>query len=123
MVNDFVFALTELALLLHDPDFVQEARTFVADGKGSYSATSNNHDDVIMGTLVAYQGCLDSHKYVNLWEDSNILPPTHDEMDAIWFNFHEETADDILERPLGQRAEPVKVIKTVAFTEANTKRK
>jgi hypothetical protein len=121
MVNDFVFALTELAVLIHDPDFIQEARTFVADGKGSYSATSNNHDDVIMGTLVAYQGCLDSHKYVNLWEDTDVLPPTHDDMDAIWFDFHEETASDQLEKPLGQHVEPEKTVKTISFTEANLK--
>ena len=119
MVNDFVFALTERALLLHDPDFILEARTFVADGKGSYGATSNNHDDVIMGMLIAYQGVLDSHKYVNLWEDTTILPPTHDDMDAIWFNLDEEMASDVLERPIGQHVETVKVIKTVAFTEAN----
>ncbi len=119
MVNDFVFALSEGAVLLHDPEFVIEAQTFVSDGKGSYSATSNNHDDVIMGTLVAYQGVLDTPQYDNFWEDTNVLPPTHDEMDAIWFADHSESSADILDKPLGRRDEEVKVVKTVTFTEAN----
>lgn len=119
MVNDFVFALTEAAILLHDPDFLMESRTFVADGKGSYSATSNNHDDVIMGTLVAYQGVLDTPKYPNLWEDSEVLAPTHDEMDAIWFADPATTNADLLEKPLGQHQEAEKVVKTITFTHAN----
>ena len=119
MVNDFVFALTELSVLLHDPDFIQEARTFVADGGGSYSATANNHDDVIMGTLVAYQGVLDTPKYQNFWVESNVLPPTHEEMDAIWYHQEEHNAADELEVPLGPRQEGAKVVKSVTFTPAN----
>jgi len=119
MVNDFVFALTERALLLHDMDFVIEARTFVSDGKGSFSATANNHDDVIMGTLVAYQGVLDTPKYPNLWRDDKVLPPTHEDMDKIWYNQETNTAADVLERPLGQPKSDVKVVKSVTFTPAN----
>jgi len=122
MVNDFVFALTERALLLHDLDFVIEARTFVSDGKGSFGATANNHDDVIMGTLVAYQGVLDTPKYPNLWEETNVLPPTHEDMDKIWFDNQRETAADILDRPLGQPQTELKVVKSITFTGANTKK-
>ncbi len=119
MVNDFVFALSESAVLLHDPDFLMESRTFVADGRGSYSATSNNHDDVVMGTLIAYQGVLDTPKYVNLWMDSNIMPPTHDDLDAIWYTDMTVTAEDLLEEPLGERQLVEKVVKSVTFTAAN----
>jgi hypothetical protein len=119
MVNDFVFALSEGAVLLHDPEFVLEARTFVADGRGSYSATSGNHDDVIMGTLVAYQGALDSKGYPILWRDETVLPPTHGEMDAIWFAKKEDTDADRLQKPLGQAEALEKAVKTVTFTRAN----
>jgi hypothetical protein len=119
MVNDFVFALTERALLLHDPDFLIEARTFVSDGKGSYSATSNNHDDVIMGTLVAYQGVLDTPKYPNFWVETNVLPPTHADMDKIWYSDNEKTNADVLDKPLGKHEEELKVVKTITFTDAN----
>lgn len=122
MVNDFIFALTEATVLIHDPDFIQEAQTFVADGRGSYAATSNNHDDVIMGTLIAYQGVLDTPLYRNFWEDTTVLPPTHDEMDAIWFDNHTNTAADQLDEPLGERPEPEKVIKSITFTPANERK-
>jgi hypothetical protein len=72
-----------------------------------------------MGTLVAYQGVLDTPMYQNFWEDSKVLPPTHDEMDAIWFSDDTVTAADMLDKPLGKHAEEVKVVKSVTFTEAN----
>lgn len=118
MVNDFIFALTEGNVILHDPEFLHEARTFVADGKGSYSATSNNHDDVIMGTLITWQGVLDSPMYPSLWHDDKILPPTHGDMDELFFPRVENTAEDWLELPLGQQ--PIKKIKkSVVFQQAN----
>lgn len=121
MVNDFIYALAEQDVLLHDPDFVLEAQTFVANGKGGYEATANNHDDVIMGTLVTWQGVLDSYKYEILWEDTAILPPTHDDLDAIWFAEDDGSRNaDVLERPLGQRPVP-QYRKSVIFTPANFK--
>lgn len=121
MVGDFLFALNELNVRIHDPDFLVEAQTFVADGKGSYSATQNNHDDVVMGTLVAWQGVLDAPKYPILWHDSVLQPPTHDDVDAIIFATPEGENADTLDRPLGQPA-PEKVVKTITFTPANVKR-
>lgn len=119
MVNDFYYALAEHKVLLHDPDFRVEAQTFVADGKGSYAATAGRHDDVVMGTLIAYQGVLDSPKYPITWVDDRILPPTHDEMDAIWYGDDSKTTNaDLLEVPLGGREER-KPTKTILFTPAN----
>lgn len=120
MVNDFYHALTQGSVLMHDPDFVLEAQTFIADGRGSYSATSGRHDDVIMGTLVAYQGILDSPKYPILWTDDVIHAPTHDEVDAIIFDEGPITAADLLEQPLGQ-PEVKKGKKTLMFTPMNTR--
>lgn len=102
MVNDFVLALAEGMLLLHDRDFVIEAQTFVADGKGSFSATSNNHDDVIMGTLIGWQGVLDSPDYPVLWTDNTVQPVTHKMMDEIFFP-KKKDSDSILYRPIGQK--------------------
>ena len=122
MVNDFYHALAEGKVLLHDPDFRVEAQTFVADGRGSFAATAGRHDDVVMGTLIAWQGVLDSPKYPVLWVDDKILPPTHEEIDALIFADHTMLAEDALELPLGQEMEP-QYRKTFIFTESNIKRK
>lgn len=119
MVNDFAYALAEGAVLLHDPDFVIEAQTFVADGRGSYGATAGNHDDVIMGSLVGYQGVLDSAKYPIYWDDDVIQPPTHDDIDAIIYADKRDKNEDILDLPIGRHEETVKSVKTVTFTPAN----
>lgn len=120
MVNDFVLALSEGMLLIHDRDFVVEAQTFVADGKGSYSATSNNHDDVIMGTLVGWQGVLDSPDYPVQWVDTKVAPPTHKDMDTIFFP--KKTAkDSILYKPIGQKP-ALNTKKGFLLTPANLKR-
>lgn len=123
MVNDFYYALAEGKVLLHDPDFKIEAQTFVADGKGSYGATAGRHDDVIMGTLIAWQGVLDSPSYPILWVDDRVLPPTHEEIDALLFrDTKDQTAEDVLEVPIGQPEQPV-YRKTFVFTESNIRRR
>ena len=118
MVNDFIYALAEQDILIHDPDFLTESQTFVADGKGSYGATSGNHDDVIMGCLIGWQGLLDSYRYEIIWQDPVLQAPTHDDMDKIWYGDSGTSNADILDRPLGQRgAEKAK--KTVIFQPGN----
>jgi len=121
MVNDFYQALAEGKVLLHDPEFIIEAKTFIADGKGSYSATAGRHDDVIMGTLIAYQGVLDSPKYPIVWRDETVHAPTHGEVDALIFRDKTVYAADLLEKPLGQ--EDVEgPVRTLIFTEGNIKK-
>lgn len=119
MVNDFIYALSEGDVILHDPDFRLESQTFVADGKGGYAATSSNHDDVIMGTLVAWQGVLDSFTYPILWRDTELLPPTHDEMDALFFADDKVYAADVLEAPIGQKKLDVGIKKTFFLLDEN----
>ena len=98
MVLDFALALAEGQLVLHDREFVFEAQTFVADGKGSYSATSGNHDDIIMGTLIGWQGVLDSPQYPVVFVDPESHVLTWDEFDAL----SEPVLGSMLDRPLGQ---------------------
>jgi len=119
MVLDFQYALAEKLVILHDPLFVVEAQTFIADGRGSYSATSNNHDDAIMGTLVAYQGVLDSYKYEIIWRDEVRLPPTHDEVDALIFNTRKTNNEDRLELPLGKEVKDESSRKSIVLFDQN----
>jgi len=118
MVNDFIYALAESPIILHDPEFLIEAQTFVADGKGSFGATRNNHDDVIMGTLIAWQGVLDSPNYPIIWDDPENLPVSHDDFDRFAFDNHEDTAATRLDAPLGQ-PKIEKRTKSLIFTDEN----
>ena len=119
MVNDFYHALREGVVLLHDPEFALEAQTFIADGKGSYGATSGRHDDVVMGYLIDYQGVLDSPKYANLWRDDKVLAPTHGEIDDMLFESQEVSNAQRLDKPLGQKDGPL-IKKTFVFPKGNT---
>lgn len=116
MVLDFQQALAEGNVTIHDPEFRLEAQTFIADGKGSYGATDGNHDDVIMGTLVAWQGLLDTPSYPIVWRDEKVRPITHDELDALIFA--EPDRDNPLNRPIG-RPKPVKQKKSFVLTPGN----
>ena len=102
MVNDFILALSEGQIVLHDRDFIVEAQTFIADGKGSYSASASNHDDVIMGTLIAWQGILDSPEYPVQWVDTTVQPVTHAQIDQLFFNKKRAVESPVF-RPIGQK--------------------
>jgi hypothetical protein len=102
MVNDFILALSEGMVVLHDHDFVVEAQTFISDGKGSYGASSMNHDDVIMGTLVGWQGVLDAPEYPILWRDTTTPPVTHADVDQVFFP-KSRGGNSIMYKPIGQR--------------------
>jgi hypothetical protein len=82
MVHDFLLALKDNDVVLHDYSFMLESQVFVADGRGSFAATSHNHDDVIMGTLVAWQGVLDHGRFPIVWQDRNFGPVTMEEFFA-----------------------------------------
>lgn len=118
MVDDFDYALREGHVLLHDPRFPIEAQTFISDGKGGFGATARNHDDTIMSKLIAWQGVLDSEKYQIIWRDSVILPPTHDEVDALIFGGESYSTADRLETPVGNKGVQ-KSKKTVLFLDEN----
>jgi hypothetical protein len=117
MVNDFILALTNEEVTLHDPEFVQEAQTFVADGKGSFGATVGNHDDVIMGTLICWQGVLDAPDYPPVYFDNEIRPITHDDIDSIGFDYVDYT-ESMIYNPIGRQPQE-KSRKTFILTSQN----
>jgi len=116
MINDFILALSERQVILHDPDFVIESQTFIADGKGSYGATSGHHDDVIMGTLVGWQGVLDSPSYPVVWRDNRIPIVTEADIDAIFFPKEKHVSK--VNKPIGRTAD-VEMVKSFILTPAN----
>lgn len=79
LITDFLAALRDQRPILYDRTFVDEAHTFVMDGKGGYGATSKNHDDFIMATLIGWQGVMEVGRYPTVWEDHEDRPLTFGE--------------------------------------------
>ena len=69
MVNDYIKALRDDVVVMHDSRFLQEATVFVADGKGAYSAIDGAHDDHVIACLIGYQGCMDVGQYPTTYYD------------------------------------------------------
>lgn len=80
LVKDMLRALRDHDVVLRDKDFVFEAHVFVADGRGSYAATANKHDDVIMATIITWQGVLDVDRFPIIWVDTRERPTTFADM-------------------------------------------
>ncbi len=69
MVNDFVKALRDGIVLVHDSRFLAEASVFVSDGKGGYAASEGNHDDHVISHLIGWQLCQDVGSYPIVYQD------------------------------------------------------
>jgi hypothetical protein len=76
MVHDMLRALREGTVQLHDPRWLQQAATYVADGRGGYSASENNRDDLMSALLGGWQGVLEVGQYPTVWVDDRTQPPT-----------------------------------------------
>lgn len=83
LITDFLAALRDQRVDIPDRTFVEEANTFVVDGRGGYNATSGNHDDFIMSTLIGWQGVLEVGKYPIVWKDMKQRPLTFGEVFGI----------------------------------------
>jgi hypothetical protein len=99
-VNDFVKGLRDAVIVLHDHRFFQEAQTFVMDGKGGFAANGGSYDDMIMGTLIGYQGCLDVGSYPLVWIDDVRGPTTWADMVGLQ---HPPSPPSPLNQGIGQR--------------------
>jgi hypothetical protein len=104
MVHDFRKALGDGHILIHNERFRIQMQTYVRDGKGSYNATSGNHDDAIIATLGAYQGVLDVGQYPTIFYDEESTQPTwRDVIEVELMNQHLLTTRNPLEAPIGQK--------------------
>ena len=83
MVNDFVRAIRDRSIWLHDSRFLQEAMVFVADGKGGYAAVEGERDDHVLAALIGWQGCLDVGQYPTYFHDDTPFRLTFADVKAI----------------------------------------
>lgn len=121
MVIEFAKSIRDEILVLHDERFLNESRTFLADGKGGYGADGKNHDDKIMSTLIGYQAVLDVGQYPIIW-----IPPDQQPL-----TFGEVFADASVERikgssplykPIGHDLSPTSSARSVWLMEENVHR-
>lgn len=83
LITDMLAAFREQRPLIYDYAFMEEANTFVLDGRGGYNATSGNHDDFIMATMIGWQGVLEVGKYPIVWRDFKDKPLTFNDIFGI----------------------------------------
>lgn len=69
MVSDMTRTIKEDVLVLHDERFLEEAVTFIKDGKGGFNASQGNYDDHVIGHMGAWQLVLDVGQYPIIWQD------------------------------------------------------
>lgn len=100
MVQDMAMYLNDEQIILQDPRFLVEASTFINDGKGQFNAKAPNHDDLLMGTMMALQGSIDVGEYPVVWVDDTLGPltlgdllGTIDEMDELPSPLHKPIGD------------------------------
>jgi hypothetical protein len=76
MVHDFMRALREGQVQVHDPRWRMQAATYVADGKGGYGASERNRDDLMTAVIGGWQGVQEAGQYPVVWTDDVEQPPT-----------------------------------------------
>lgn len=99
MVREFRGLTKDEVMVLHDARLIEEAQWFVEDGKGSYAASPGQHDDHIMGALIAAQLVKDVGDYPILWQDPKKGPITMGELMNLGAD---EAPDDELAEGIGQ---------------------
>jgi hypothetical protein len=67
MVHDFLHALRTGEALVHDVRWVQQASTYIADGRGGFEAAAQNRDDLMTAVLGGWQGVLEVGQYPVVW--------------------------------------------------------
>jgi len=76
MIHDWVKALEEDRIILHDHIAAVEASTYVVDKRGRFGASNENHDDLLNADFICQQGIEDSPMYPPIFVDPTPGPPT-----------------------------------------------
>jgi hypothetical protein len=101
MVHEFIKALRDGTLLLHDRRFLEEAATFIRTDKGGFAASGSNFDDHVMSHLGAYQGVMEVGQYPVIYEDRTIKPVTWG--DVLSWDEELDAPIDPMSVPIGNR--------------------
>ena len=76
MIHDWIKALEEDRIILHDVLISVEAQTYVVDKRGRYGAMSPNHDDLLSADFLVQQGIEDVPQFPPIFSDPRPGPMT-----------------------------------------------
>lgn len=103
MVQDMVKGVVHGDVILHDRRWLQEASTFVSNGRGGYEASASNTDDLMMAELIVHQVSQSMERFPFSWVDPVAQPLTFgDVFNRMSYADSEPTDDELLNRPIGQ---------------------
>lgn len=92
-INELIRETATANVVIRDARFLEEANTFIHDGKGSMNAADGKHDDKIMSTVIAVQGLLHVGEYPITWHDDSIPPTTMADIVSLGATEHKNPLD------------------------------
>ena len=103
LVHDWIMALEQDAVILHDQMISVEASTFIVDKRGRFGAKEPNHDDLLLADMLVQQGINDSPQFPPIFADPAPGPVTFGELwgDQTWT---QPTRGVALGTPIGHTA-------------------
>ena len=101
-INELIRETAVAGVVIRDSRFLQEANTFIHDGKGGMAAAVGQHDDKIMSTIIAVQGLLNVGKYPIVWFDDTVPLTTMGDLAALGFD--RQDSNNPLDTGIGKRS-------------------
>jgi hypothetical protein len=80
LVHEYVNAIVTGTIELHDTHLLQEATTFLANGRGGFEAKPPNHDDLVMADMICQRGIADVGRFPTIFYDPVPGPATFGEL-------------------------------------------
>lgn len=74
MIFEFIKALRDDTIILHDERFLAQAGTFIKSKRG-YEASEGNKDDMVIAMLGGYQGVLEVGQFPIVWKEPQEWKP------------------------------------------------
>jgi hypothetical protein len=108
LINEFVKALKNGHIMLHDTRFLEEAQTFIADGKGGFSAAGTAYDDHVMGHMIGWKGVLEVGQYPTIFHDDKPKGVTFGQLFA-----KRSIEPDLLGAPIGGQPKEKEILSWV----------
>lgn len=109
MVFDLIRHIKDEILAIRDARFMQEASTFIANGRGGFGAVEGQYDDLVIAFAIAVQLMMEVGAYPVIWHDDSPDRVTYHDL----YELGKTPERDPMNEPIGARKSKVG---TRAFT-------